>query len=618
MDQAISNSTSLPLLMQPMYTSAGSEHIIHGVSSSESMTALSSEAAPYSAALLTSEPMMDYDHSTVNPIVIHNTTMMEATSAATITAPVVPSMNSISQPPTTTGYESMYNPLPQSNVMAAVTQPMYTPVIASDNHAPFSSHLQVAGQQHQQAEAVLATSSQILMDPMTSIPEPDMVQAHATVTEAANVLQHRQQVLQDCVQAAVNNAVPDQYVSSCIAEHQQRMNHAMAANNTLMTVLERKQRKEEKLASTKPSMPRRHTVSTPYHQRVANGGALPNRVIPPQRPSKHGRRQSLSDLAQLILPSDSELKAIAPEAASSGNFDQMTREELIARLVQLEKQKRSRSDSTATEELNGRPSGDNLLHMESTSPSMSSPLSSTEQSPQLSDREDVDDNEDATRQRCGWINCGQEFDIMDDLIVHVRDIHIGSGKPMYSCEWEGCPRNQKPFTKRHKMHNHVRTHTGERPYVCTVEGCGKRFSRPDSLNTHIKTHSNERPYVCPQPGCKKAYFHSRSLKKHERAHEQQTAVSALPTRSHPYFGAYRGNKAAHDMLPASCSIEALPNWVAGPGAWVPNAAAAVPNPAYSQQALAVLPSQVGYPSTSAIQHASLMTPTEEVPIKHNG
>lgn len=309
------------------------------------MTTLSShEAVPFSTALLTSEPMLEYDHSTVNPIVIHTTAMMDATSAATITAPVVPSMNSMSQPTTTTSYEPMYNALSQSNVMAGVTQSMYTPVIASDNHAPFSSHLQVAGQQHQQAEAVLATSSQILMDPMTSLPEPDIVQAHATVTEAANVLQHRQQVLQDCVQAAVNNAVPDQYINSCIAEHQQRMNHAMVANNTLMTVLERKQQKDEKLASTKPTMPRRHTVSTPYHQRLANAGALPHRVITPQQSSKqHGRRQSLSDLAQLILPSDSDLKTIAPEAASSGHFDQMTREELIARLVQLEKQKRSRS-----------------------------------------------------------------------------------------------------------------------------------------------------------------------------------------------------------------------------------------------------------------------------------
>lgn len=43
-------------------------------------------------------------------------------------------------------------------------------------------------------------------------------------------------------------------------------------------------------------------------------------------------------------------------------------------------------------------------------------------------------------------------------------------QPTYLCEWEGCPRNQKPFTKRHKMYNHLRTHTGERPFVCQKEG----------------------------------------------------------------------------------------------------------------------------------------------------
>ncbi|KAI8979548.1 hypothetical protein BDF20DRAFT_795430, partial [Mycotypha africana] len=57
------------------------------------------------------------------------------------------------------------------------------------------------------------------------------------------------------------------------------------------------------------------------------------------------------------------------------------------------------------------------------------------------------------------------------------------------CEWENCARNDKPFTKRHKMLNHLRIHTGERPFVCPKPNCEKKFSRPDSLTTHIKTHS---------------------------------------------------------------------------------------------------------------------------------
>ncbi|KAI8147749.1 hypothetical protein BJV82DRAFT_593209 [Fennellomyces sp. T-0311] len=123
--------------------------------------------------------------------------------------------------------------------------------------------------------------------------------------------------------------------------------------------------------------------------------------------------------------------------------------------------------------------------------------------------------------RCRWLKCGVSTATLDQLILHIRDDHVGSGKPAYFCYWAGCPRSKKPFTKRHKMHNHMRTHTGERPFQCTVQGCTKRFSRPDSLSTHIKTHSNIRPYHCSVPGCGKAYFHSRSLRKHTRSHEEQ-------------------------------------------------------------------------------------------------
>ncbi|KAF9162838.1 hypothetical protein BGX21_001845 [Mortierella sp. AD011] len=120
---------------------------------------------------------------------------------------------------------------------------------------------------------------------------------------------------------------------------------------------------------------------------------------------------------------------------------------------------------------------------------------------------------------CLWRDCNTPFGSMEKLNEHVTESHIGSGKACYSCDWQGCHRQQKPFTKRHKMYNHLRTHTGERPFKCLVPGCDKKFSRPDSLTTHTKTHSNVRPYVCQVEGCTKAYYHARSLKKHELAHE---------------------------------------------------------------------------------------------------
>ncbi|KAI8994932.1 hypothetical protein BDB01DRAFT_872515 [Pilobolus umbonatus] len=125
-------------------------------------------------------------------------------------------------------------------------------------------------------------------------------------------------------------------------------------------------------------------------------------------------------------------------------------------------------------------------------------------------------------------NCSLETSTLEDLINHVKIDHIGCGKANYYCGWEDCARKQRPFTKRHKMHNHLRTHTGERPFVCNEPDCGKRFSRLDSLTTHAKIHSNIRPYVCSNDRCDKAYYHLRSLRKHERSHFKEVPTSSSP------------------------------------------------------------------------------------------
>ncbi|KAI9289023.1 STE like transcription factor-domain-containing protein [Umbelopsis sp. AD052] len=57
----------------------------------------------------------------------------------------------------------------------------------------------------------------------------------------------------------------------------------------------------------------------------------------------------------------------------------------------------------------------------------------------------------------------------------------------YICPMPSCARL---FKRLEHLKRHLRTHTMERPYVCTI--CGKRFSRSDNLAQHKKTHERRR------------------------------------------------------------------------------------------------------------------------------
>uniref|UniRef100_A0A672L6S4 C2H2-type domain-containing protein n=1 Tax=Sinocyclocheilus grahami TaxID=75366 RepID=A0A672L6S4_SINGR len=57
---------------------------------------------------------------------------------------------------------------------------------------------------------------------------------------------------------------------------------------------------------------------------------------------------------------------------------------------------------------------------------------------------------------------------------------------------------------------------GERPFPCTWPDCEKKFARSDELARHLRTHTGEKRFLCPL--CDKRFMRSDHLIKHARRH----------------------------------------------------------------------------------------------------
>ena len=58
--------------------------------------------------------------------------------------------------------------------------------------------------------------------------------------------------------------------------------------------------------------------------------------------------------------------------------------------------------------------------------------------------------------RCLWLGCSESFDTCEDLTDHLSKVHVGGGRPVYECFWEGCTRNNDAgFGSRQKINRHL-------------------------------------------------------------------------------------------------------------------------------------------------------------------
>lgn len=103
----------------------------------------------------------------------------------------------------------------------------------------------------------------------------------------------------------------------------------------------------------------------------------------------------------------------------------------------------------------------------------------------------------------------------------------------HTCPYLGCHKN---YVKASKLVQHIRSHTGERPFVCDHDGCGASYMRNEHLKAHQRRHQDpsHKPFTCQAEGCELRFWTASQLKNHVQACHTDHLSSATGTSSHDY------------------------------------------------------------------------------------
>lgn len=109
---------------------------------------------------------------------------------------------------------------------------------------------------------------------------------------------------------------------------------------------------------------------------------------------------------------------------------------------------------------------------------------------------------------CATTDEQKVFSDLQELVSHMNE-HKPQAKHI-------CVECNRCFKMYSTLKDHMRTHSGERPFVCPI--CSRGFSQSTNLRQHLQRHNQIKNHKCQMDGCSAAFVSKGELESHMRTH----------------------------------------------------------------------------------------------------